>query len=189
MLRSNLAMLLELRAENYAVIDHAIAVFGPGLNLLTGETGAGKSILVDALALLMGDKASSDVVRHGAERAVVSCVFESTPGAENTLETNGIDAEGSEIILRREIQAGGKGRVYVNNQPATVNVLRQLAPELALVHAQSETMGSFDQAQQRVLLDRSAGIGAERVAAAFQEWSEICARLSRLEGDEQARLA
>src|ERR1700680_2998108 len=106
MLRSNLAMLLELRAENYAVIDHAIAVFGPGLNLLTGETGAGKSILVDALALLIGDKVSSDVVRHGAERAVVSCVFESTPGAENTLETNGIDAEGSEIILRREIQAG-----------------------------------------------------------------------------------
>ena len=188
MLRSNLAMLLELRAENYAVIDHAIAVFGPGLNLLTGETGAGKSILVDALALLMGDKASSDVVRHGAERAVVACVFESTPGAENTLESNGIDAEGSEIILRREIQAGGKGRVYVNNQPATVNVLRQLAPELALVHAQNETMGSFDQAQQRILLDRSAGISNERVAAAFQEWSEIGARLSRLEGDEQARL-
>jgi DNA repair protein RecN (Recombination protein N) len=188
MLRSNLAMLLELRAENYAVIDHAIAVFGPGLNLLTGETGAGKSILVDALALLMGDKASSDVVRHGAERAVVSCVFESTPGAENTLETNGIDAEGSEIILRREIQAGGKGRVYVNNQPATVNVLRQLAPELALVHAQNETMGSFDQAQQRILLDRSAGVSTERVAAAFQAWSEICARLVHLEGDEQARL-
>ena len=74
-------MLLELRAENYAVIDHAIAVFGPGLNLLTGETGAGKSILVDALALCSGDKASSEVVRHGAERAVVACVFESTPGA------------------------------------------------------------------------------------------------------------
>jgi DNA repair protein RecN (Recombination protein N) len=188
MLRSNPAMLLELRAENYAVIDHAIAVFGPGLNLLTGETGAGKSILVDALALLMGDKASSDVVRHGAERAVVACVFESTPGAENTLENNGIDAEGSEIILRREIQAGGKGRVYVNNQPATVNVLRQLAPELALVHAQNETMGSFDQAQQRMLLDRSASISTELVAAAFQQWSDICARLSRLEGDEQARL-
>jgi DNA repair protein RecN (Recombination protein N) len=181
-------MLLELRAENYAVIDHAIAVFGPGLNLLTGETGAGKSILVDALALLMGDKASSDVVRHGAERAVVACVFESTPGAENTLESNGIDPDGSEIILRREIQAGGKGRVYVNNQPATVNVLRQLAPELALVHAQSETLGSFDQAQQRQLLDRSAGITNDLVVAAFQEWSDVCARLSRLEGDEQARL-
>jgi DNA repair protein RecN (Recombination protein N) len=188
MLRSNLAMLLELRAENYAVIDHAIAVFGPGLNLLTGETGAGKSILVDALALLMGDKASSDVVRHGAERAVVACVFESTPGAENTLEINGIDPEGAEIILRREIQAGGKGRVYVNNQPATVNVLRQLAPELALVHAQSDTLASFDQAQQRHLLDRSAGIITDRVAAAFLEWSEASAQLERLQGDEQARL-
>src|ERR1700691_49221 len=188
MLRSNLAMLLELRAENYAVIDHAIAVFGPGLNLLTGETGAGKSILVDALALLMGDKASSDVVRHGAERAVVACVFECTVGAEATLEENGIDAEGTEIILRREIQAGGKGRVYVNNQPATVNVLRQLAPELALVHAQSETMGSFDQAQQWHLLDRSAGIATDQVAASFREWSDICARLDHLEGDEQARL-
>ena len=186
MLRSS--MLLELRAENYAVIDHAIAVFGPGLNLLTGETGAGKSILVDALALLMGDKASSDVVRHGADRAVVSCVFESTPGAETTLEANGIDAEGVEIILRREIQAGGKGRVYVNNQPATVQVLRLLAPELALVHAQSETMGSFDQAQQRQLLDRSAAVNTEAVAGAFQAWAETCARLARLEGDEQARL-
>src|ERR1700734_646682 len=188
MLRSNLAMLLELRAENYAVIDHAIAVFGPGLNLLTGETGAGKSILVDALALLMGDKASSDVVRHGAERAVVACVFESTPGAENTLEANGIDAEGTEIILRREIQAGGKGRVYVNNQPATVNVLRNPAPDLALANPHGGPRGGFDQAQQRQLLDRSAGINSERVGAAFQEWSETCARLERLEGDEQARL-
>src|SRR5467141_153528 len=98
-------VLVELRLENYAVIDNVAVEFASGLNLLTGETGAGKSILVDALALLMGDKASSDVVRHGAERAVVACVFESTPGAENTLESNGIDAEGSEIILRREIQA------------------------------------------------------------------------------------
>src|ERR1700742_4470503 len=149
-------MLLELRAENYAVIDHAIAVFGPGLNLLTGETGAGKSILVDALALLMGNKSSSDVVRHGADKAVVACVFESTAGAEATLEANGIDSEGGEIILRREIFENGKGRVYVNNQPATVAVLRQLAPELALVHAQSETLGSFDPGQQRLLLDRFA---------------------------------
>ena len=75
-------MLIELRAENYAVIDHAIAVFGPGLNLLTGETGAGKSILVDALALLMGGKSSVEVVRHGADKATVSCVFESTATAE-----------------------------------------------------------------------------------------------------------
>jgi DNA repair protein RecN (Recombination protein N) len=181
-------MLLELRAENYAVIDHAIAVFGPGLNLLTGETGAGKSILVDALALLMGSKASSDMVRHGADKAVVACVFESTPAAEATLEANGIDADGTEIILRREILENGKGRVYVNNQPATVAVLRQLAPELALVHAQSETLGSFDQAQQRGLLDRFAGISTAAVSAAYARWREIQAKLADLESDEQDKL-
>jgi DNA repair protein RecN (Recombination protein N) len=181
-------MLLELRAENYAVIDHAIAVFGPGLNLLTGETGAGKSILVDALALLMGEKASSDVVRHGAEKAVVACVFESTPGAEQILEENGLDPEGTEIILRREIQGNGKGRVYVNNQPATVAVLRALAPELALVHAQSQTLGGFDQAQQRGLLDRYAGCHLEPVAAAFAAWREVQRRMEEMERDEQERL-
>jgi DNA repair protein RecN (Recombination protein N) len=181
-------MLLELRAENYAVIDHAIAVFGPGLNLLTGETGAGKSILVDALALLMGDKASSDMVRHGAEKAVVSCVFESTDGAEITLETNGIDIEGHEIILRREILSNGKGRVFVNNQPATVTVLRQLAPELALIHAQSETLGAFDQMQQRGLLDRFANLSEEAVATAHTQWRAIQQKLNELESDEQDRL-
>jgi DNA repair protein RecN (Recombination protein N) len=181
-------MLVELRAENYAVIDHAIAVLGPGLNLLTGETGAGKSLLVDALALLMGGKSSVDVVRHGAERAVVSCVFESTPGAEAILEENGIDSEGNEIILRREILSGGKGRVFVNNQPATVAVLKQLAPELALVHAQTETASSFDQAQQRILLDRFAGVSTDAVAEAFANWHEAQNKLNDLLQGEQDRL-
>src|SRR5215472_8879125 len=178
-------MLIELRAENYAVIDHAIAVFGPGLNLLTGETGAGKSILVDALALLMGGKASTDVVRHGADKAVVSCVFESTPGAETILEENGIDAEGAEIILRREILSNGKGRVFVNNQPATVTVLKQLAPELALVHAQTETLSSFDQSQQRILLDRFGSISSDAVAEAFTWWREASQKLDDLLMGEQ----
>ena len=181
-------MLLELRAENYAVIDHAIAGFGPGLNLLTGETGAGKSILVDALALLMGQKASTGLIRHGADRAVLSCVFESTPGAELILEANGIDVDADEVILRSEILADGKGRVYVNNQPATVAVLRALAPELALVHAQSETVSGFDPAQQRSLLDRFGGVSLDAVAEAFARWREIQERLSELEKDEQDRL-
>lgn len=181
-------MLLELRAENYAVIDHAIAGFGPGLNLLSGETGAGKSILVDALALLMGQKASTDVIRHGTDRAVLSCVFESTAGAEAILEANGIDAEGAEIILRREILENGKGRVFVNNQPATVAVLRQLAPELALIHAQSETLSGFDAAQQRLLLDRYAQVSLEATEEAYTHWREIQERLAELERDEQDRL-
>jgi DNA repair protein RecN (Recombination protein N) len=189
MLRSDSPlMLVELRAENYAVIDHAIAVFGPGLNLLTGETGAGKSILVDALALLMGGKASTDIVRHGAEKAVVACVFEATPAAEAILEENGIDAEGNEIILRREILSSGKGRVFVNNQQATVAVLRQLAPELALVHAQSETLASFDQMQQRILLDRFAAISTDEAASAYEAWRVAQSKLDQLLTNEQDRL-
>jgi DNA repair protein RecN (Recombination protein N) len=181
-------MLLELRAENYAVIDHAIAEFGLGLNLLTGETGAGKSILIDALALLLGGKASSDVVRHGAEKAVVGCVFEMTPGAATVLESNGIDVEAHEILLRREIASNGKGRVFINNQPATVGVLRQLAPELALVHSQGETLGSFDQAQQRLLLDRFGSVNLEAVGSAFSAWRATSDKLIDLESAEQDRL-
>lgn len=181
-------MLLELRAENYIVVDHATIAFGPGLNLLTGETGAGKSILIGALALLLGEKASAEVIRHGADRAMVACVFEATPGALAILESNGLDAAGEEIILRREIAGSGKGRVFVNNQPATVSVLRALAPELALVHAQSDTLGAFDQAQQRILLDRSAGISTDAVAAAHASWNLLREKLASLQNDEQDRL-
>jgi DNA repair protein RecN (Recombination protein N) len=181
-------MLVELRADNYAVIDHAIASFGPGLNLLTGETGAGKSILVDALALLMGGKSSVELVRHGADKAVVACVFESTANAESILEENGIDSGGSEVILRREILSTGKGRVFVNNQPATVAVLRQLAPELALVHAQSESLSSFDQSQQRALLDRFGGLSIENVAEAHARWRAAQTMLDDLLQGEQDRL-
>jgi DNA repair protein RecN (Recombination protein N) len=183
-------MLLELRAENYAVIDQAVASFGPGLNLLTGETGAGKSILVDALALLLGGKASSDMVRHGAEKAVLGCVFEGTQGAAAVLEANGIDAGAfsDDILLRREIAADGKGRVFVNNQPATVAVLRKLAPELGLIHSQGETLGSFDQAQQRTLLDRFGDVSTEAAAAAFAAWRSTTERLAELQASEQDRL-
>jgi DNA repair protein RecN (Recombination protein N) len=181
-------MLLELRAENYIVVDHATVAFGPGLNLLTGETGAGKSILIDALALLLGEKASAEIVRHGAERAVVACVFEATPGGLAILEANGLDAAAEEIILRREVSSSGKGRVFVNNQPATVSVLRALAPELALVHAQSDTLGAFDQAQQRSLLDRSAGIATDNAATKHAAWLALREKLTSLQSDEQDRL-
>src|SRR5437016_8293585 len=110
-----LTVLIEMRLENYAVIDNLVVEFGQGLNLLTGETGAGKSILIDALALLLGDKASSDVIRHGAEKALVSGVFEVEESAlKKMLEQNGIESEGGQIIVRREIAAGGKARVFIN---------------------------------------------------------------------------
>jgi DNA repair protein RecN (Recombination protein N) len=185
-------MLLELRLENYAVIDNLAVEFASGLNLLTGETGAGKSILIDALTLLLGDKASTDVIRAGAERAVISAVFEIESGAARTvariLEENGLDSEDDSVILRREIAAGGKGRVFVNNQPATVAVLKQLGPYLSTVHAQNETLAAFDGPARLALLDAFAGLHLTSVHDAFAAWKGIRARIEQLEQDEQDRL-
>src|SRR5271169_1551108 len=182
-------VLLELRVENYAVIDNVAVEFAPGLNLLTGETGAGKSILIDALALLLGDKASADAVRHGTEKAVLSAVFEVESKAFNeALEANGIDADEAQLILRREISAGGKGRVFINNQPATVTVLRALAPHLAIIHAQNESVLAFDAASRLALLDSFAGSDLAPVMEAFTEWNGIRNRIADLERNEQDRL-
>ncbi len=182
-------MLLELRVENYAVIDHVAVEFASGLNLLTGETGAGKSILIDALALLLGEKASPEVIRHGAEKAVVSAAFdlEGTRTAE-ILAANGLDAEEGELILRREIAPGGRGRVFVNNQPATVAVLKQLAPLLAAIHAQNETVLAFDAAARLALLDFFCGADLAPIGAAFESCKSIRKRIEELEQDEQLRL-
>jgi DNA repair protein RecN (Recombination protein N) len=185
-------VLCELRLENYAVIDNLAVEFASGLNLLTGETGAGKSILIDALALLLGEKASTDVIRSGADRALIAAVFEIESASEKAvgeiLQNHGIDPADESVILRREISAGGKGRVFVNNQPATVAVLRQLAPHLAVVHAQSESLLSFDAAARLELLDTAAGIQTNSVAEAFARWKAIAARIHDLEQGEQDRL-
>src|SRR5580658_8591600 len=185
-------VLAELRLENYAVIDNVAIEFAPGLNLLTGETGAGKSILIDALGLLLGEKASSDVIRTGAERAVVAAVFESegtaTRAIEAILETNGLDADNDSLILRREIAPGGKGRVFINNQPATVAVLKQIAPHLAVIHAQNESILNFDAAARQDLLDAYAGVDLKEVSSAFARWKEIRGRIAELEQDEQDRM-
>lgn len=187
-------MLAELRLENYAVIDNLAVQFAAGLNLLTGETGAGKSILIDALALLLGEKASTDVIRTSAERAVLSAVFEVDERTEKVvakiLQGNGIDPndEDESIILRREIAIGGKGRVFVNNQPATVSVLRQLAPHLATIHAQNESLVSFDAAARLDLLDAFAGTQLDAISGAFTSWKNIAHRIRELEHGEQDRL-
>ena len=185
-------MLAELRLENYAVIDNVVIEFAAGLNLLTGETGAGKSILIDALGLLLGDKASSDVIRTGAERAVVAAVFETDGAAAHAvdaiLETNGLDSENGSLILRREIAPAGKGRVFINNQPATVAVLKQMAPHLAVIHAQNESIVNFDAAARQDLLDAYAGVELKDVSAAFAHWRQIRGRIAELEQDEQDRM-
>ena len=186
-------MLTELRLENYAVIDNLLVEFGAGLNLLTGETGAGKSILIDALALLLGEKASTDVIRAGTDRAVISAVFDAEGVAEKALEkildANGLDeSDDGSLILRREIAAGGKGRVFVNNQPATVSVLKLLAPHLAIIHAQNESILSFDGPARLELLDAFAGSEIEPVSATYAAWKQIRVRIEELERGEQDKL-
>jgi DNA repair protein RecN (Recombination protein N) len=187
-------VLSELRLENYAVIDSLAVEFAAGLNLLTGETGAGKSILIDALAFLLGEKASTDVIRTGTDRAVMSAVFEIDQRSEKVvariLEANGIDRndEDESIILRREIALGGKGRVFINNQPATVGVLRQLAPYLATIHAQNESILSFDAAARLELLDAFAATQLDAVSEAFANWKSTAHRIEELEHGEQDRL-
>lgn len=184
-----LPLLLELRVENYAVIDNVVVEFGPGLNLLTGETGAGKSILIDALALLLGEKASTDVVRHGCDKAVISAVFEAEGKAlPQILEENGLDSDDDQVILRREILSTGKARVFVNNQPATVAVLKQFAPHLAVVHAQNESMMAFDPQARLELLDIAAGTDTSATAAAYSEWNGIRQHIDDLERGEQDKL-
>jgi DNA repair protein RecN (Recombination protein N) len=185
-------VLVELRLENYAVIDNLVVEFAAGLNLLTGETGAGKSILIDALTLLLGEKASADVIRSGADRAVISAVFEIETGAaklaSRILEENGLDSENESIILRRELSTSGKGRVFINNQPATVGVLKLLAPLLATVHAQNETLAAFDAPARLALLDAYACSQLVPVSEAFHRWKEVRDRIQELERDEQDRL-
>jgi DNA repair protein RecN (Recombination protein N) len=185
-------MLLELRVENYAVIGRVEVEFASGLNLLTGETGAGKSILIDALALLLGGKASSEVVRHGFDKAVIACVFDidgASKAIQEVLDENGIDAgEDHRLILRREILANGKGRVFINNQPATVAVLKRLSPELASIHAQNESMMAFDAVARLKILDAYAGADTAGVAERFARVRSVREKITELEQSEQDRL-
>src|SRR5688572_24774241 len=145
-------MLRFLRVRNFALIDQLELNFEEGFNLLSGETGAGKSIIVDALGLLAGGKATAEMIRSGETRAVVEAIFESDLRSE--LESFGLDTEGDEVIVRREISSGDRNRVYVNNQPSTVTALRELAPCLLDIHGQHEQQTLLDTSSQLALIDK-----------------------------------
>lgn len=184
-------MLLELAVENYAVIDRLRVRFHSGLNLLTGETGSGKSIVVDALGLLLGGRASSDVIRTGTSRARVSGLFEIDDKAVNrVLEPAGIEAEDGELLIEREILASGKSRVYVGSRPATVAVLRELAPYLGDIHGQHDQQLLFLAEAQLDLLDGFAGAREQRrlVRDAYLQWRAAEAELKQLEATDQEKL-
>jgi DNA repair protein RecN (Recombination protein N) len=185
-------MLLDLVVENYAVIERVHVRFQQGLNLLTGETGSGKSIVVDALGLLFGGRASQESVRTGAARARISGVFEAPREAAfaRLLESAGIEAEDGELILEREISAEGKSRAFAGSRPITVGLLRDMAPFLGDIHGQHEQQMLFSAAAQLEMLDAFAGAGEVAAAAgqAFREWRAVSREIEELERSEQEKL-
>lgn len=178
-------MLIEIRIRDYAVIDDLRLELGPGLVALTGETGAGKSIIVGALSLLMGERASSETVRVGAERAVVEGVFDVSgrPEVLARLEEQGLAAEDGLLILRREVAAEGRNRAWVCGSPATASLVGELGRSLVDLHGQHEHQTLLHAAEQRGVLDAFAGAGpmAARVRLLHAELRSLEGELEALE--------
>src|SRR5215831_17016311 len=151
-------MLLELVVENYAVVERLRVRFHGGLNLLTGETGSGKSLVVDALGLLFGGRASAEMIRSGESRARVAGIFEvrDHPGVRRLLEPAGFSIEDGELLIEREILAGGKSRAFLGSRPVAVSLLRELAPHLGDIHGQHDQQLLFSADAQRDMLDAFA---------------------------------
>lgn len=179
-------MLRELRIKNFAVIETVTVPFARGLNVLTGETGAGKSILVDAILLVCGARAQGDVIRTDADAAAVEAVFdvEGLRQVAAILDGAGLADEGGELVVRRELTRAGRHRAFVNDSPVTVGLLERLGEVLVEVHGQHEHQRLLEPARQLDLLDRFAGAEAWRVEVAdlFTRYREAGGELERLRG-------
>jgi len=185
-------MLVELIVENYAVMERLRVRFHRGLNLLTGETGSGKSIVVGALGLLMGGRASSDLVRTGAGRARISGIFEfgERGKARDLLEAAGIEVEDGEVLIEREILPGGKSRAFASSRPVTAALLKDLAPYWGDIHGQHDQQRLFSADAQLEILDGFAGSEAllAETSRLFRAWRDCRAELEELERNEQEKL-
>ncbi|HXG91828.1 MAG TPA: DNA repair protein RecN [Blastocatellia bacterium] len=184
-------MLTLLNISNIALIDELRVEFDRGLNLLTGETGSGKSIIVDALGVLIGGRFTSDLLKAGAERASIEGLFSVGRNAEleTMLEAAGIEiesGEASEIIIRRELAASGRNKIFINNQLATQSLLRDLRPFLVDIHGQGDQQTLFNPDTHMELLDAFAGVGALRqeVSDCYRRWAALRRELDELERDE-----
>lgn len=185
-------MLVELVVENFAVVERLRLPLHAGLNALTGETGSGKSLMVDALSLLLGGRASADMVRTGSTRAFVSGRFEvpADPEFSRLLEGAGLEAEDGEILLEREILASGKSRAFVASRPVAASFLKEIAPFLGDIHGQHDQQKLFSGDSQRELLDEAAGVAEPlaEVEAAYSEWHSLVRALQELNRTEQEKL-
>ena len=177
-------MLVELRIRNIAVIDSVALSLAPALNVLTGETGAGKSLIVGALGLLLGDRAAGDRLRPGADRGSVEGIFELSPpnGTRHAvfqlLDERGIEVDNGTVVLKRELAAGGRSRAWINATPVTVAVLSEIGAHLVSVHGQHEAQTLMQADMQRDVLDRysNAAEVVANVATLFSELSQLQSR-------------
>ena len=191
-------MLSSLRVRDLAVLEDVEVSLETGLTVLTGETGAGKSLVVDALSLLSGERSDAALVRGGAERLVVEGSFESDdPAVAAALAAAGLrDGPGrgpAEVVVRREVSAAGKGRLFVDGSPAALRTLAEIAPRLLVLYGQAEARDLLDPGAPRELLDRFAGLGetaadVSRLHAAFREREADRQRIAALGKDGPARL-
>lgn len=186
-------MLLHIQIRDFAIIDAAELEFASGLTVLTGETGAGKSILVDALLLAAGGRAGAEVVRHGADRAEVSATFtiSNNAAARAWLAEQSIEHEDEAVILRRIVGADGRSRAYVNSQAMPVQALRQLGETLVDIHGQMEYQSLMKRAAQRELLDQSGDYRQllDGVAEQHRAWSQLREQRDRAAASAQDREA
>jgi len=184
-------MLVELKIKNFILIDELSVTFGKGLNILTGETGAGKSILIDALSGVLGEKMSTDMIRSGYDRAVLEGVFDisNLPQVKQILELSGIDNEDDTLILRREIYSNGKGRCFANSVQIPLSKLKEIADYLVDIHGQNEHQNIVQVAKHRELLDNFGGLQplVQNMSQLHKQLQEIKEKIASLQIDEREK--
>ncbi|HEY4672082.1 MAG TPA: DNA repair protein RecN [Gemmatimonadaceae bacterium] len=177
-------MLTELRIRNFAIIEQVTLPLAPGFNVLSGETGAGKSIIVGALGLLLGERASADLIRSGADKATVEGVFEigELEAISSLADERGIEVEEGTLVLKREIAANGRGRAWINGTTVTAAVLAEIGRQLVNLHGQHDAQTLLDSESQRLILDAfgAAEKQAETVRDTHRELSEVRREIANL---------
>ena len=186
-------MLVALSIRDFAVVDRLDLEFEPGFTTLTGETGAGKSILIDALALALGERADATVVRAGCERAEVTAEFaiERLPEVQRWLADRALEGDAGRLLLRRVVERGGRSRAFINGTSATVQQLGEASDWLVDIHGQHAHQSLVRPAAQRELLDAHAGLAplAGEVATAFREWQRLARARAESETNTAAQAA
>lgn len=185
-------MLRTLSIRDFALIDHIDLMFGPGMTVLLGETGAGKSIIIDALSAALGERMSSDIVRTGSKKAVIEATFDVPPHVHDVLRSHDLDWDNPELVFRREIAASGTSRCFVNDTPVQVGIARSIADHLMDFHGQHDTHGLLQPGRHTEVLDAAAGHEGlvqefhgtwVLLSDALQRWRETSARSNTAEAD------